>query len=249
MALSCVLPAVLGTLCGQPTASPAAAEIELTFTVFAPRAIRGIGYFSESGGATFERLKFYNSYRSPVMKYRGDPVLRFYREADVVAEREAAGGSSAGMPPSVAQSRPIAQCTIPKGIKKAFVLFIPRMGSAGEKQFDLFVMDEGEDSIPREHFAIINASGLELLARINGKDTKINAGVSAPIRAEKGLVILAAVRQEPEYHALMINDTWALGPGQRNLLIFFPPRTPTALLPDVVRLTEEMAQPSPHAGR
>lgn len=238
-----------GVLRAQAERDPGA-EVEITFTVFAPRAVKGIGYFPEGEKGALKGLKFYNSYRSPVMSYRGGSVLRFYEEGAVLAVREAATPLTSGKSVAATLPPPIALCAIPEGVEKAFLLFIPRASPAiGGLKFDIYVMNDGEASIPREHFVIINASKLELLARINGKDTKISRGVSAPIRAEKGLVILAAVREEPEYHKLMISDTWSLGPRQRNLLIFFPPRTATALLPDVVRLNDEMPEPAQAAER
>ncbi|MDF3059611.1 MAG: hypothetical protein K0R17_3826 [Rariglobus sp.] len=223
---------------GQAGAAAAPAEIEMKFTVFAPRAVKGMGYFPDGNRKPLSNVKFYNSYRSPVYSYKGGAVVRFYDEAEVAVVQAAV---AAGRPAPVLN--PIAVCAIPEGVTTAFLLFIPRSGAAiGGFKFDIFVMDDGEASVPLEHFVIINASKMELLARINGNDTKILRGVSPPIKADKGLVILMAARTEPEYHKLLIADTWDLGPRQRNLVIFFPPRTATALLPDVVRINDQMPE-------
>ncbi len=223
------------------------ATISVKFTVFAPRAVKGMVYFSEGDKKPPSLLKFYNSYRSPVYDYEGGSVLRFYDEAEVAAALTAyAAAQAAASPGQVVPKpvlRPTAVCAIPAGATKVFLLFMPRPGAAiGGFKYDIFVMDDGETSVPPGHFVMINASKMEMFARINGNDTKILRGVSAPIKADKDLVIFMAARIEPEYHKLLIADTWDLGPRQRNLLIFFPPRTATALLPDVVRLNDEVPE-------
>lgn len=238
----CLLGLGLGAVRAQETV-PEEEQIAVTFTAFAPRAIKGLGYFPDGDKKPVTNVRFYNSYRSPVCVYRGGNVLRFYDEAEVAAAIAAAQPATPGGPVPAPVLRPIAVCAIPKEFKKAFLLFIPRPGAAiGGLKYDIFVMDDGETSVPPGHFVIINASKIEMFSRINGVDSTILRGVSQPIKAEKGLVIFMAARTEPEYHKLLIADTWDLGPRQRNLLIFFPPRTKTALLPDVVRLNDEIPE-------
>ena len=247
MAYSCrhliVLVAFLGLAAvfvrGQTPTPPE--EIEITFTVFAPRAIKGLGYFPTGDKKPLTGMKFYNSYRSPVFHYRGEAVLYFYDEAEVAAAMAAAVPAYPGGPVPAPVLHPIAACAIPAGVTKAFLLFIPRHGPAiGGFKYDVSVMDDGETGVPPGHFVIINASNLEFVARINKVDTKIHCGVSPVFKADRGLVILLAVRTEPEFHKLMIADQWDLGPRQRNLLIFFPPKSATALLPEIVRLNDEV---------
>jgi hypothetical protein len=226
-------------------AVPVEQRIELKFTAFAPRAIKGLCYFPDGDKEPAAGMKFYNAYRSPVFSYRGGSVLRFYDQAEV----EAAIAAVATMPPQQGNPtpkpvfNPVAVCVIPQGVTKAFLLFMPRRGAAiGGFKYDVFVMDDGETSVPPGHFVIINASKLEMFSRINGVDSTILRGVSEPIKAEKGLVIFMAARTEPEFHKLLISDTWDLGPRQRNLLIFFPPKSDTALLPEVIRLNDEVPE-------
>ena len=225
------------------------ADIALEFTVFAPRAVKGMAYFPEGEKKPVSGLKFYNSYRSPVYAYKGGTVLRFYDEKEAAAASEAFAAATAASieagtpPPPPPVLRPIALCAIPEGVTKAFLLFIPRPSVAiGGLKYDIFVMDDGETGVPPGHFVIINASNLEFIARINNVDTAIHRGVSPIFKSDRGLVILLAVRTEPEYHKLMIADQWDLGPRQRNLLIFFPPKSPTALLPEIVRLNDEIPE-------
>jgi hypothetical protein len=222
---------------------PVDERIEITFTAFAPRAIKNMGYFPEGDRKPVANLKFYNSYRSQVCSYQGGAVLRFYDEDEVAAAIAAAALERPGLPARKPVFVPIAVCAIPKGVTKAFLLFIPRKEAAvGGFKYDIFVMDDGHASVLPGHFVIINASKMELFSRINGVDSKILRGVSAPVKAEKDLVIFMATRTEPEYHKLLIADKWGLGPRQRNLLIFFPPRSATALLPEVVRLNDEIPE-------
>lgn len=236
-----------GALLVAQDSVPEEQRIEIKFTAFAPRAIKGLCYFPDEDQKPAAGMKFYNAYRSPVFEYRGGAVLRFYDQAEVEAAIAAAAAKpqSPGAPPAKPVFTPVAVCAIPQGVQKAFLLFMPRKGAAiGGFKYDIFVMDDGETSVPPGHFVIINASKLEMFSRINGVDSKILRGVSAPIKAEKGLVIFMAARTEPEFHKLLISDTWDLGPQQRNLLIFFPPKSDTALLPEVIRLNDELPDPN-----
>jgi len=210
--------------------------ITCEFTVFAPRAVAGLGYFHGGDGDALRAVKFYNSYRSPVYAYRGGAELRFYDVAGVEAARERAmAARGAGRATAKVELMPVATCVIPKGVTKAFLLFVPKAAGAG---YEVLVLDDGEVAAPPGHLVIINTTRLEMLARINGADTTIKPGVSAPIKALKGRVHFQATRTESEYQKLMIADSWELGPHQRSLLLLLPPRSPTALLPDMVRLND-----------
>lgn len=222
---------------GLPVAT--SAEVSVEFTVFAPRALKGVGYLPDTAGREpLRSLKFYNSYRSPVYSYRGASVIRFYDEAEVTAALEAR--AVAVDKTRVAPPRPVAECVLPEGVKKAFLLFFPKTdAAAGELKYDIFVMDDGEARLPAGHFMIINASGLEMVGNVNGQSLNIGRGLSAPIAAREGRVRLGMARAEASYSRLLLADEWSLGPRQRNLLVMFPP-TRGNLLPNLVRLNDEL---------
>lgn len=229
--------AVAGRAQGAGGATPPQVTVE--FTVFAPRAIKGIGYLPDvAAREPLRPLKFYNAYRSPVYDYRGSPVVRFYDEAEVKAALEAralAVDKSKVSPP-----RPVAECTVPDGVKKAFLLFFPKPhAQPGELKYDVFMMDEAESRLPAGHFMIINASGVEMLANVNGSEVRIGRGVSAPFAAKNGAVQLGMSRTETAYRSVIMADEWALGPRQRNLLVMFPPAR-GGVLPNLVRLNDEL---------
>ena len=217
--------------------------ITCEFTVFAPRAVVGLGYFHGGDGDALRAVKFYNSYRSPVYAYRGGAELRFYDVATVEAARERAmAARGTGRAAAKVELRPVATCVIPKGVTKAFLLFVPRAAGAASNgegvAYDILVLDDGEAAAPAGHVVILNTTRGEFFARINGADTLVRPGLNAPVKVATGRVSFMVVRTEPEYHKLMISDVWEQGPLQRSLLVFFPPRSATALLPDVVRLNE-----------
>jgi hypothetical protein len=214
-------------------------DVDIEFTVFAPRAIKGVGYLPDTAARDpFKTVRFYNTYRSAVYSYRGAPTVRFYNESDVkavIAARESATDKTQIPPP-----RPVAECIIPNGVKKAFLLFFPRPNAAsGEPKYDIFVMDDGETRLPGGHFVIINASGIEMIGNVNGSDTVIGRGVSKPFAAQDGKVRLGMTRVERAYQSLVMADEWTLEPQQRNLVVMFPPMRGN-LLPNLVRLNDEI---------
>lgn len=241
-----------GLRAGEAVTSGAGDErIEIKFTVFAPRAVAGLGYFHGGEGDALRAVKFYNAYRSSVYVYRGGAELRFYDVMAVEAARERAMATrGTGRVAPKTELKPLATCAIPKGVTKAFLLFVPRTeGSAGGigtgSKYDILVVDDGEMAAPAGHVVILNTTQVEFFVRINGTDTRVRAGLNAPVGAGAGRVSFMLVRTEPEYHNLMISDVWEMGPRQRSLVVFFPPRSATGLLPDVVRLNDG----PPPAGR
>jgi hypothetical protein len=217
-------------------------QIELRFTVFGIQALQGLA-FLPGVSAKPVALKFYNNYRSPLYSYKGERTLAFYDEVELGAAMERAASMprspSVEAPPLNVQ--PVAVCSIPEGVTKAFLLFFnkPAPSEDGIK-YEIFVMDDGEINVPAGSFLIINASGLEFAAKINSQVVKIDRGVSAPFRAEDGRVSLKLARLDPGYQNLMLGDQWKLDERHKTILVLFPITSSTNLLPDARRLTERL---------
>lgn len=237
--LACLHACAAYALHAQPHAGPREA-VSVAFTVFAPRAVAGLAYLPKANAAaTPTRLKFYHSYRSPVYRYEGPAELCFYDEAELTQALRAA--SEKGAFGDMRLPEPVACCVIPEGAREVFLLFMP---SGTGRRHDIVVVEENETRLPPGHAVLINVSGLDLVGRINGKTTPIPVGAGDPVPAKNGVVSLAVARTEPKYRRLVVADRWDLGSRQRDRVIIFPPSRPTALLPEIVRVSDLLPERS-----
>lgn len=227
----------LTLLSAGPAQAQPQAEVAMQFNVFAPRVLRGLSYLPANDPERSQTLRFYNNYRSPNYVYRGPASLAIYDEQALAAARATAAAERMPLilPP------PVAVAAVPPGLTRSFLLFFPRSKpAAGEPRYDVFVLDDGETNVPANHVVVINASRQEWLGQINGQDVTIPRGIMRPIRVVGDTVTIALTSLDPTFQSVILSDRWESDRHQRSLVLLFPPRTPTALLPEMVRLIDTL---------
>lgn len=235
---------LLALWCGASAyaAEPASAAkqpqpVEVEFSVFGTRAFQGLAYLSATSPKPVA-LKFYNVRLSPAYAYKGDPVIKFYNEAELTAALQANEAERAANPAAPAprlKLKPVAVCTLPAGMKKAVFLFFPRAQAAGESgggQCEIYPMDMDLAKVPAGHLVVVNASGRDFFAQVNATTTTLGRGVSQPFGAERGRISVKIARLEPEFQNVVSSDRWSLTKTQRRLWVLFPMTNATDVFPD-----------------
>jgi hypothetical protein len=226
-------------------ASAAKQAVEVEFSVFGTRAFQGLAYLSATSPKP-TALKFYSVHLSASYAYKGDPVIKFYNEAELTAalqaiEAEKAANPNAPVPPL--KLKPVAVCTLPAGMKKAVFLFFPRAQAAGENGglCEIYPMDMDLTKVPVGHLVVINASGRDFLAQVNSTTTTLSRGVSQPFGAERGKISVKIARLEPEFQNVVSSDRWNLTKSQRRLWVLFPMMNSTDVFPDARCLVDTVS--------
>lgn len=173
--------------------------------------------------------------RSPVYDYLGPVPIVLYR----------------GDPPEVAAS-----FTPPDGVREGLVLLSPRRtpARAGEPQFESFVLDDGLDRLPPGALRMVNFTGLQIVAQLQGEIFQIGPGPSQVFRLGRGnetadVSLRLAAPREGEMR-IVHQATFKMPPDERAILFLLPPRdAASATVVQVRWLREQITNPPPPARR
>ncbi|MDP3069530.1 MAG: hypothetical protein Q8N18_04535 [Opitutaceae bacterium] len=193
MLLASVLAA---TAFAQPVPQP------VRFSVFGPKPIENLTFVPRAN-ASPQPLQFYPTVRSARAEYRGPMPLRF---------TDSTSGAVVG------------EASIPAGMTEALLLFLPNPGSAtaGGLRYQVAVLDDSAARHSSGGLAIINLSGLALSGTVNKENVTLQPGLNPALNVGRSAAITlktqAKGRTYQSYAA-----TAALKPGERALLILFPP--------------------------
>lgn len=225
-------------------ANAAKQTVEVRFSVFGTRALQGLAYMSETS-PTPTAVKFYSVQLSSTYTYRGEPVIKFYNEAELIAalrQMEAERAANPRGPKPRLSIEPVAVCKLPPDMKNAVLLFFPQTRKAGESGglFDVYPMDMDMKKVPAGHMVVINASGRDFHAQINSNMTKLTRGISQPFAAESGKISVKIARTEPEFQNVVSSDRWNLASTQRRLWVLFPMTNANDVLPDTRCLVDNV---------
>jgi hypothetical protein len=190
-------------------------EVHVHFTVFSAVPITGVG-FQAKPDAPLTPVTFYSTARSPRYEYVGSNPLRFQ---SIVAPADGAASDP----------RAMAEVTFASTMREAFLLFEPMMPAAKDGvRYRVYVLDDSAVRQAPGTLTLVNLSGLPLSGSagksfVNLRDTLVTAftvGRSAPV----ALKVPYGGRSYQAYA-----ETIELEPGERALLILFPPFRPGSL--------------------
>lgn len=191
---------------GLPAAQPAEPP-PVRFTVFSLRPVKELAFVARPGGAP-QQVVFYPTARSPRYEFRGPMPVRFV---------EAGSGAV------------VAEATIPPAISEALLLFVALdTPTAAGLRFQIAVLDDGGARHGAGGMAIVNLSGLELSGVVGRHAVILKSGLH-PALAVSGSTAIALraahdARTYPSY-----SDQLEMEPGERALLLLFPPYYPGSL--------------------
>jgi hypothetical protein len=210
VAAACLLAALSGTS-GAAAPAPDSAEpgVKVHFTVFSAVPITGLG-FRAKPDAPPTPVAFYPTARSPRYEYVGANPLRFQ------SIPTAADGATA-------EFKALAEVTFAPTMREAFLLFEPMLPAAREGvRYRVYVLDDSTVRQGPGTLTFVNLSGLPLSGSagrsfVNLRDALVatfTVGHSAPV----ALKVPYGGRNYQAY-----GETIDLEPGERALLILFPP--------------------------
>jgi hypothetical protein len=179
--------------------NPAAQQI-VRFTVFAAEPIDDLGYLPAPGAAVVP-LQFYPTARSPRYEHRGRLPLRLV---------------------TVGTGETVAEIPIPDGLREVLLLVSAPGGPPEPRRRDVTVLDDGPRQRGPGQIQILNLSGLELEAELNGRRIPAEAGLNGAVNAgQSARIILHTAFRGRSY--LSWHDAVPLGSTGRALVVLFPP--------------------------
>lgn len=187
--------------CASAEGRPSDEFVPIRFTVFSARPIAGLS-FVPGTDADLEELEFFPTARSPRYEYRGPAPLVFLGSDGRVA----------------------AEARIPEGMNDVLLLFIPAGGPAGAQSllYRIAVIDDTAVRHGAGGFVIIDLSELPLSGTVNRRPVTLRPGLNSviPVGTDVRVVLRTEFRGR-SYQAYA--HAFELGPGERALLILFPP--------------------------
>jgi hypothetical protein len=170
------------------------------FTVFAAEAIEGWGYLTQPGEAPVP-LRFFPTERSPRYEVRGRPSLRLV---------------------AIETGETVAEVAIPEGLREVLVLVTPATAGTDSRRHRLTVFDDSTRQRGPGQVQLLNLSGLELTAELNGRRVAAAAGLNPAQDAGRSARLLLRTEFRGRSY-LSWHETITLGPGGRALVVLFPP--------------------------
>lgn len=189
-------------------------ELTVHFTVFSAAPIDGLSFVPQPGASPMP-VVFYPTARSPRYDYQGANPLKFYRAPAMAAAAD--------------EATLAAEVALPLTLHDALLLFTPLAPTtAGGPRYRVYVLDDGAARRAVGGLTIINFSGLVLTGTIGGKTATLNNGLNPSVSLDRSAkILLRTPFKERSYQSYA--DTVELGPGERALLILFPPYRPGSL--------------------
>jgi hypothetical protein len=188
-------------------AEPPPASRLLRFTVFSAAPIEDVAFVPRPE-AVPQKIVFYPTARSPGYEVRGMMPLKFF-------------DSNSGAV--------VAEAVVPPEIHEALLLFATTSGgSATGRRFRVFVLDDGIARHGPRGLAIVNLSGLELTGTAGRQNVGVAAGLNPTLAIGRSTAVtLRTLFRDRSYQSF--GATIELQPGERALLILFPPFYPGSL--------------------
>ena len=217
-------------------------ERTLQFTVFSPNPIAGLVFRPRPDGPA-KAIVFYPTARSPRYEYRGSNSLRFYQAPTPTPAQ--AGPKPASLPGAtqrvplwdnpggdddlVPNSSCVAEVDLPPGLQHAFLLFQLIPSAPGRSlRYHVQILDDSTNRGEARTVSIVNLSGLALHGKIGEREVSLPGGMTAPLFVGRATAIeLRTPFKQRAFPAYV--DTIELKPGERGLLILFPPFRPGSL--------------------
>ena len=199
---------VAGTLSVGP-----AGPLRFTVWAFSPPSLALAVDMGEGGRLP---LQFHPTMRSPVYEYAGASRLRFM---------DAETGEA------------VAEADIPTEWQRVLLIFAPTPGSVARWRYQILVVDDSAEGLPKGTIRVLNRSGWTLRGAVNGQAREFPPGLS-PALASSGAVDL-------QLRAVLRGRWWQshasqfeLGAEQRALLVVLPPYYPGSPEVQVRRLVD-----------
>lgn len=203
-------------------ALPAGMVDPVRFTVFSARPVSDLAFHPQPG-APAENLEFYATARSPRYEYRGAMPLQFLDPDGAL----------------------VAEADIPTTMRDVLLLFMPATAPAlsGKRSYRIGVIDDSAARHGPGGLVLINLSGLQLTGIVNRRAVILAAGSNPPIAAGPQIAMtLRTVFNGRSYQAFA--HEFDLAPGERALLILFPPFYPGSLEVQSRLLRDEVEAPA-----
>ncbi|MBL9190504.1 MAG: hypothetical protein JNK23_23700 [Opitutaceae bacterium] len=174
----------------------------MRFSVFSPKPIEHLT-FIPGAGAPPQTLQFYPTARSARAEYRGPMPLRF---------TDSTSGTV------------VAEASIPAGMTEALLLFLPNPGPATATglRYQIAVLDDSAARHASGGLAIINLSGLALSGTVNKENVTLQPGLNPALNVGRTATIALRTQAKGRSYQSYAGTT-TLKPGERALLILFPP--------------------------
>jgi hypothetical protein len=177
-----------------------AAEMAVSFTVFAPRTITDVA-FEPRIGVPAQKLVFQPTARSVRYDYRGPAPLRFTDGSGAV----------------------VAEAAIPPEIREPLLLFSPiEPAPVAGVRYRIAILDDSVNRHGASGLVILNFSGLSLTGMIADQPVALLEGLNPVVSIGRGAAIeLRTAFKGKSYRAYA--DRLRLGANERALLVLFPP--------------------------
>ena len=188
--------------------------IDVEFSVYSFKRITGLRYRNPVGA--LEEVAFYSSSRSPVHRYKGaNPVVFYSGVADPSPEN-----------PDGVSPRPVAEVSVPPGVRKALLVFFASERSEGEREGDRYLVYPYDDSLSNLSWGEIvffNVSGFTMDGFIDRRQVSLRQGPSAPFRVGGGMMRVNLGVYAGRRYRQSFDSPFSLRSDQRGIVFFFPP--------------------------
>jgi hypothetical protein len=194
----CIAAGVLAAVLSLQLLAGAAQErIPVHFTVFALRPFEHV-VFLPSADVEPLPLKFYPTARSPEVAYVGEMPVSFSDES----------------------GETVAFASIPPEIAKALLIFVP--SGRQYPKYEIHVLDDGALRHRPGGVAFVNLSGLQLVGKLGSHAIALGPGLSSTLKITSAAELLLE-SQVGSRRFRSYSQSIELAPGERALLILFPP--------------------------
>jgi hypothetical protein len=210
---------LIGSSAYAQTSVLAAKPINLRFTGYAITPPKTPVLFLPKAGADSKSIRFFSSERSVIYTYTGANPVSFFSEEP----------STDPQVPFVRKL--LGQATVPEAITRPLFIFFDNPAVSKNPQAEpylVFVFDDSPSGLPSGSIVVLNISGFEFLAKINGQIMGIPAGVNAPIRVGRGASMELRTQFRQKYYQSYSSNV-LLDAGERALILLLPPINPGSL--------------------
>ncbi|WOO41486.1 hypothetical protein [Rubellicoccus peritrichatus] len=189
-------------------------NIHLTYSAIAwDKPIHGKLFIQKDGEYTPLNLNASN--RTTKRYYTGPNPLIFY-------------GKSSN-PDGTTQFKPIAEATIPKGVKQALLIFMdePEETSSTGNQYKVITLDDSESVFPRNSYRFMNWTGEKVAGKLGDRVFSLTPRSTETVMAkesERNLLPFQLVELKDNTHSRIYSKTWHFQPNTRKLVILMPPQ-------------------------
>jgi hypothetical protein len=186
--------------------------IDVEFSVYSFKRITGLRYTNPAGA--LEDVTFYSSSRSPVHRYKGaNPVVFYSTVADPSSEN-----------PDGVSHLPVAEVSVPPGVRKALLIFFASERSEDEvDRYLVYPYDDSLSNLSQGEIVFFNVSGFTMDGFIDRRQVSLRLGPSAPYRVGGGTIRVTLGVYAGRRYRQSFDSPVSLGSDQRGIVFFFPP--------------------------